>query len=492
MAETITVTVTDSDETITVTLDEAARGPAGPAGSGITSYVDEIESLSDYPDTFPPDISAIADGALSIAKTNGLQTALDGKQATLISGTNIKTVNGSSLLGSGNIEVSSIFSLSGKNFVVAGDSKSASTSATSGAGNDWPTQFSGLPVASGATVFNYAVNGRTLSTIIAQYATEGYTKRPAATGVDAFYSIRTGSNDLSSDMSTFWTNLSGHYATLRTDGFKIIAWTITPRSGQTAAINAEIRRINNLIRSSSHLWDYLIEAEASLPNPSDTVFYSDGLHETAVGNRVHAYLVQATLRGDAMPSAMLGTMAYQAFDSVSISGGTINGTTIGATTASSGVFTTIAASGTANLSGGFTTGASGTGYVGGAFSTGGNITAGASGTVQGAKLRSTGGIVSAITTTPKTANYNALAASDSTILVNATSGAITIYLPVAAGNTGQTFTIKKVDSSGNAVILNSFVGDLFDGASTLSLTTQWSAVTVQSDNDNWLVIAKVP
>lgn len=34
------------------------------------------------------------------------QTALDAKQNTLISGTNIKTVNGNSLLGSGNVAIS--------------------------------------------------------------------------------------------------------------------------------------------------------------------------------------------------------------------------------------------------------------------------------------------------------------------------------------------------------------------------------------------------
>jgi hypothetical protein len=35
-----------------------------------------------------------------------LQTALNGKQATLISGTNIKTVGGVSVLGSGDIPMS--------------------------------------------------------------------------------------------------------------------------------------------------------------------------------------------------------------------------------------------------------------------------------------------------------------------------------------------------------------------------------------------------
>jgi len=39
----------------------------------------------------------------TLSSQTDLQTALNGKQATLVSGTNIKTVNGNSLLGSGNI-----------------------------------------------------------------------------------------------------------------------------------------------------------------------------------------------------------------------------------------------------------------------------------------------------------------------------------------------------------------------------------------------------
>ena len=48
----------------------------------------------------------VADSTWTIAKTSGLQTALDAKQATLVSGTNIKTINGSSVLGSGDLTVS--------------------------------------------------------------------------------------------------------------------------------------------------------------------------------------------------------------------------------------------------------------------------------------------------------------------------------------------------------------------------------------------------
>lgn len=44
-------------------------------------------------------------GTQAISTVAGLQTALDGKQATLVSGTNIKTINGNSVLGAGNVTV---------------------------------------------------------------------------------------------------------------------------------------------------------------------------------------------------------------------------------------------------------------------------------------------------------------------------------------------------------------------------------------------------
>ena len=42
-------------------------------------------------------------GTQAISTVEGLQSALDGKQTALVSGTNIKTVGGQSLLGSGNV-----------------------------------------------------------------------------------------------------------------------------------------------------------------------------------------------------------------------------------------------------------------------------------------------------------------------------------------------------------------------------------------------------
>lgn len=59
------------------------------------------------------DLTVSASGATwgsitgTLSSQTDLSTALSSKQATLVSGTNIKTVNGSSILGSGNITVSS-------------------------------------------------------------------------------------------------------------------------------------------------------------------------------------------------------------------------------------------------------------------------------------------------------------------------------------------------------------------------------------------------
>lgn len=66
----------------------------------------------------------------TLSNQTDLQTALNAKQATLVSGTNIKTVNGNSLVGSGNLTISSnprtLASLIGSNLI--GTSNQISTS----------------------------------------------------------------------------------------------------------------------------------------------------------------------------------------------------------------------------------------------------------------------------------------------------------------------------------------------------------------------------
>ena len=68
--------------------------------AGVMSAADKAK-LDSIPETIPSqsEIDGIA------ADVSALQTAMDGKQPTLVSGTNIKTINNQSILGEGNLEI---------------------------------------------------------------------------------------------------------------------------------------------------------------------------------------------------------------------------------------------------------------------------------------------------------------------------------------------------------------------------------------------------
>lgn len=91
----------------------------------------------------------------------------------------------------------------------------------------------------------------------------------------------------------------------------------------------------------------------------------------------------------------------------------------------------------------------------------------------------------------KTASYVATE-SDEFIAVDATSGAVVITLPaVATTRVGKTYTIKKVDSSGNAASINPSGSEQTDGsATTIDITTQYMAYTIINTGSAWLVISK--
>lgn len=70
--------------------------------------------------------------------------------------------------------------------------------------------------------------------------------------------------------------------------------------------------------------------------------------------------------------------------------------------------------------------------------------------------------------------------------VNATGGAVTITLPTAssAGN-GGIVTVRKVDSSANAVTINVTGAATIDGSSSLTLSRQYDRMAISSDGANW-------
>lgn len=103
------------------------------------------------------------------------------------------------------------------------------------------------------------------------------------------------------------------------------------------------------------------------------------------------------------------------------------------------------------------------------------------GTWRDLKLRNligTGNLATGIVS--KTAAYTATA-NDGTIEVNASGGAVTITLPAVTGTAGRIFVIKKTDSSGNAVTVDANASETIDGATTVSLASQYSTCIIQAN-----------
>ena len=78
---------------------------------------------------------------------------------------------------------------------------------------------------------------------------------------------------------------------------------------------------------------------------------------------------------------------------------------------------------------------------------------------------------------------------DSTIFADATSAAIIITIPLASTLAGKIYRFKKTDSSVNTVTITAQGSDEIDGSSTAIISTQYDAVTIQSDGvSNWWII----
>jgi hypothetical protein len=121
------------------------------------------------------------------------------------------------------------------------------------------------------------------------------------------------------------------------------------------------------------------------------------------------------------------------------------------------------------------------------------LTAGGGTGTSGQFLQSTGtgvqwaSAITATSVTSKTANYTATT-SDDVILCNASGGAFTITLYAASGNSGKQLTIKKTDSSNNAVTIDGNASETIDGTTTKAIAAQYTSLTIVCDGSNWHII----
>lgn len=126
---------------------------------------------------------------------------------------------------------------------------------------------------------------------------------------------------------------------------------------------------------------------------------------------------------------------------------------------------------------------------GGASGTGTRLAVGSSGQV----LKISSGIpawsdtAGGSTPSTKTTNYT-IAGTDTVIFADATSGSITITLPVASGLAGYKFYIKRIDGSANSCSVARSSSDTIDGLTSVSLAQQYTAISVVSNGSAWYIL----
>jgi hypothetical protein len=76
--------------------------------------------------------------------------------------------------------------------------------------------------------------------------------------------------------------------------------------------------------------------------------------------------------------------------------------------------------------------------------------------------------------------------TDGLIKVDASGGPVTINLPAITIMAKLDTIVKKIDASANAVTIATLDGSTIDGASSITLTTQWQASRLLCDSLNWL------
>lgn len=98
----------------------------------------------------------------------------------------------------------------------------------------------------------------------------------------------------------------------------------------------------------------------------------------------------------------------------------------------------------------------------------------------------TGGGGSSYTVTTQAAGYTEAATSGEYIRLCDNAAGFTVNLPTAVGNTAK-LTFKKMQAAG-AIVLDGSGTQTIDGGLTATLNAQYEAVTLVSDNSNWVKI----
>ena len=90
-------------------------------------------------------------------------------------------------------------------------------------------------------------------------------------------------------------------------------------------------------------------------------------------------------------------------------------------------------------------------------------------------------------TVAKVADFNAAATEATHYTIDCTSGNVTVTLEAASGETGNRYTFKREDASGNTITIDADASETIDGATTVGLASQYDSVTIWCDGTEWWI-----
>lgn len=370
-----------------------------------------------------------------------VNTALAAKQDALVSGTNIKTINGSTILGSGNLTtgtVTSVAASGSQGVTISGSPVTSSGTISIGLGAITPSSINTTGAATVGALSIY--DGTNIN-----FITLSPTGRTIISGTGgAVYD-----SDYSGGATARWITDKGYVDT----GLALKAPSASPGlTGTPTAPTATAGTNTTQIATTA----YALAAAAAIVQNSLAASTILAPSVTAVNTALAAK--QDALTGTGLVISSGGTISYTA-----ISGGSTsfyNG---------SGIFANFAAQVRASTIG----------------STSSTTTQIATGTRFDDAANSLQNQLNSMTTyVAKTANYT-LTLTD--YCVDLTTNSATFTLPTAVGNQNKQYVVKN-SGSGTTLTLATTSSQTIDGTTTKTFNTQFAGCRVISDGANWKII----
>lgn len=94
----------------------------------------------------------------------------------------------------------------------------------------------------------------------------------------------------------------------------------------------------------------------------------------------------------------------------------------------------------------------------------------------------------AITSSSAVSAAYTVKSSDKVLLVDASGGGVTLTLPAAASAKNSDVTIKKTDTTGNAVTIDGNGSETIDGGLTAVIVTPYVALRLYCDGTEWWIV----